>query len=574
MGVAASLNRSLQQLSRNVATTDNTLHTLQNEVTEQNDPSERAEGRIAAIETRLQRMFPTPTVQLTNGSFRNGTYRIRTPGYYLITEDVVFDPPKLTKPNILYPFPPYQLGFFCCISIECQDVILDLGGHTVAQSPKHALMQRFHALIELSSQPFNTGQGPSAFGNTNASAKNCLISNGYLGRSSHHGIHSSGAPENIVVRDLSIYDFEIAGVHLNGARNVHLQRLHLGPTTQQVPVMATFSHAVFAQSVVQKMNPLLTWRGKSPQEIGNDLTTAINQTVQEVLGGTPISNALFRNDGGMVDGNVYGIVIHGKGVVVGGFKEEVTDEAANQVSLTEICIEGVTSKPNTFKSMTLTGENNDNYGSGGRVHTGPIGDVIDFNRIVGDRTQRYLPNVLSEAQFLCAKWSQGTARCSDAILHWAEHDDGVFAQILEAYPYECSRDAMDHVMKGNLGVFATNVQHLQIVNLILCDMENHGDPVTHPTTNVEDCNFRGTHLSGVVINAVQDVELTNVSINNLKSVHGPVCGIEIVGPSTVHTNNVQVSRLSPPGNRCAMMKTGSDATVTFGVGHQPAQLKE
>ena len=565
MGTVASVNRTISSMTKELRNSNQNIHEQIEE------PSANAEKRIASIVANLEARFPSPTLFLTNASFRNGTYRILKSGYYKLAEDIVFDPPELKKPNNLYSFPPYQLGFFAAITIESEGVILDLGGYTVSQSPRHALVQRFHAVIELSSQPFNARQGPSGFGDTNRSANKCLIKNGYLGRSSHHGIHSSGTPTDIVIQDLNIFDFEIAGVHLNGVKNAHLQRLHIGPNFQQVPVMATFSQAVFALTILRNMTADQTWRTKMPQKIAADLEGAIEKVKQEVLAGAPVSDPLFRNDSGLVDGNIYGIVVHGTGVVVGDFKEDTTEGAAEAVTITEVCIEGLKSKPNTVKSMTLTAqEDGENYGSGGRVHTGPIGDVVDFERIVGNGSNIYVPNPLSEAQFLSAKWSKGTARSSDAVLRWAEENIGSFSHILSRYPYDCSRDAMDHVMKGNFGCFASNVNNLDIVNLVLCDLENTGAHAVEKET----CTFRGNALSGIVIDAVQNVNIINTTVTNLKSTNGLVCGVEVLGTSRVHTENVEITRLSPAGNRCAMMKTGAHASVAFGSGHQPAQIKK
>ena len=58
----------------------------------------------------------------------------------------------------------YGIGFFATISVIASDVVINLNGHTLEQSEEHALLQRFHSLIELGSQPFIHGQGPHDFG--------------------------------------------------------------------------------------------------------------------------------------------------------------------------------------------------------------------------------------------------------------------------------------------------------------------------------------------------------------------------------------------------------------------------
>ena len=40
---------------------------------------------------------------------------------------------------------PYQLGFIAAVTIECDDVVFDLNGHTLEQSNVFYLQQRFSA---------------------------------------------------------------------------------------------------------------------------------------------------------------------------------------------------------------------------------------------------------------------------------------------------------------------------------------------------------------------------------------------------------------------------------------------
>ena len=54
----------------------------------------------------------------------------------------------------------YHLGFFAAITVESDDVILDLNGKSLKQSKLHNLQQRFYSHIELASAPFIPKQGP------------------------------------------------------------------------------------------------------------------------------------------------------------------------------------------------------------------------------------------------------------------------------------------------------------------------------------------------------------------------------------------------------------------------------
>ena len=81
------------------------------------------------------------------------------------TEDVVFSPnpennfqPTLQQiASGQYPVGAdgaYDLGFFAAITVECNDVVIDLNGHEIGMSEVFNLQQNFFAVIELNSSPF------------------------------------------------------------------------------------------------------------------------------------------------------------------------------------------------------------------------------------------------------------------------------------------------------------------------------------------------------------------------------------------------------------------------------------
>lgn len=554
----SAINNRISNLSRSLQVQNNNIKNINL------DPSKKGQQEAERIRKTLSSKFSNPTHHLNNALFKNGTYRIKTPGYYILDEDIIFDPPELETPTNLYPFPPYQLGFFAAITIETSNVILDLNGHCIRQSKRHALLQRFFANIELSSQPFNSGMGPSSFHSSMKAASTCWVKNGYLGLSSHHGFHNAGRLRDVLLEDLHIFDFEVAGIHLNGAHSVHLERIHIGPVRTDCNVNALFSQAVFAKRSVQELiGTGSKWRDREAIDIFQRLKAAIAATEQNILkGGTAYS--LFHNHTGLPDGNVYGIVIHGDGVVVGHLQEIPNEKRANHVTISEVCIEQLESVPMVFKALSFNKDDTDSYGSGGRVHTGPVGDVMEFSRIVSS-VGKYVPNVLSEAQFLCAKYNKRTAKAADKILQWAENDTDI-RPLLAEYPYDNTRDAMDHVMKGSFGLFVTNASNVVLAHVIVCDLTNKGE------NEVADSSFRGNDQSAIFVDGCTDVTLTHHSINSIHSSTGNACGIEIFGKSNLVSEEVKISRVSPMKKGCAMMKMDNRSKVIFQRGHQPARL--
>ena len=120
-----------------------------------------------------------------------GTYRIETCGTYKLTEDIIIHFNKPTQefsydngdsPNSPYMenlnwnptneqqesgkyfglnayWGAYTLGFPAAITVETDDVTIDLNGHELRMDREYYLQQRFFALILLSNKPFEAKQG-------------------------------------------------------------------------------------------------------------------------------------------------------------------------------------------------------------------------------------------------------------------------------------------------------------------------------------------------------------------------------------------------------------------------------
>ena len=156
-------------------------------------------------------------IELTQNDFTEGTVRITKPGIYILKENIIFNPNQsndfFPRMNQLEKFPmgnsgPFHLGFFAAITVESDNVMIDLNGKTIKQSALHNIEQRFYAHIELASSPFIPNQGPGDFGKTIKIPKNVCIMNGTLGLSSHHGIHGNKM-ENVVIHNVVFKDFEV-----------------------------------------------------------------------------------------------------------------------------------------------------------------------------------------------------------------------------------------------------------------------------------------------------------------------------------------------------------------------------
>lgn len=302
----------------------------------------------------------TTTALINSGDFDRGTYIIReSGGRYKLCEDISFKPnapPEGIPPGDPIPddiFHPdfstgeysknsYGLGFFAAISIEASNVTLDLNGFTLEQSPEHALMQRFFALIELASAPFIRNVGPAMFVGDNEPfkcASNLVIKGpGHLGRSSHHAIHGN-ANKNIVIRDLTFSDFEVAAVALNNVDDIVIRDCQILRNRHDIPVLGLFSAALFIRPYVKVLKdrdykmPILGVE-TSAAEVYDNLTASISNVYHDVINGGgfiskddhPLEHSLFDNPLRLIEGPAYAFLVHGNGPAVGGFGEGLSSD--------------------------------------------------------------------------------------------------------------------------------------------------------------------------------------------------------------------------------------------------------
>ena len=275
---------------------------------------------------------PRALIRLRNAHFANGTVRITKPGIYILQEDIQFNP---NESNDFFPtyaqiasgqYPmgaqgAYHLGFFAAITIETTGVILDLNSYTIKQSKLHNLEQRFYANIELASAPFIPNQGPATFSTVSnyVAANSALIRNGTLGVSSHHGIHGN-AMSNIVIDSVTIKEFEVAGIALNGATNSIINNITNKNASQKIPVLSTYSQSRFIRSFLSTLktnNPSasLTVDGstKSIDTIISDLNTALETTKIKIMENNSTTDSLFQNPTQLYDGNILWYCLKRKG---------------------------------------------------------------------------------------------------------------------------------------------------------------------------------------------------------------------------------------------------------------------
>jgi len=471
-------------------------------------------------------------IYLKQSDFDNGTYRITRSGYYVLSEDIVFHPnpdndfkptTQQFKDNI-YPVHPYRLGFFSAITIETFDVVLDLNGFSMSQSTQHNLRQRFFALIELANTPFIPKTGPADFGMDIDSATNVVVKNGVLGLSSHHGIHGNNN-EKILIHDLIIKDFEVAAISLNGGNHIYIKDNTIQGTNTNITSNAMLSQCLFGLpflKTIKEQYPdayLETIEGQlSIDTIIDNIELETNMFIQSQLNNDNTTyQGILKNVSGLLDGNVYGIVLNSNGPVIGKFKPLSATNTRNSF----VMIENTTITNILSDGLEIIGYGPNNTisdGSYGKDQlVGPVGDIIQFSDIVND-DGFYIGNTLTNMQLIINKYGdnkkeKGTSNVPIKLIEEIEKHEKPIHALLEdynMYPNK-ERDSMGHHMKGNAGVFISQGQHIILKKLTINNIINNG-----LSNNVS------SESSGILLSGSRHIAMLFNTINNIKSNTGNV----------------------------------------------------
>ena len=481
-------------------------------------------------------------INLRQQHFNSGTVRITKPGIYILRENITFEPnphndfmPLSSQmgPTGQYPAGAggaYHLGFFAAITIETNGVILDLNGKEIKQSKLHNLQQRFYANIELGSAPFIPSQGPVVEGfstdDTYNPGTNVLIKNGSLGLSSHHGIHGNLQGRSVILQDLIVENFEVAGIALNGASHSIFDGITIRNTNLDVKVLSAYSQARFIRPFLKDVSGI-THNGKTGSQILTALQNALDEARDAVrLGNVPLSS-LFGNqhstDG--YDGNVYGLLLNVNGVVVNDFitTRPATAVGNKYIYLQNIDISGIISRPVEIIAISAPPDTGGAYGGSRQV--GPFGDVLDI-KFVEDTSGKYTTDIskkiLTDAQLFIAKAKNagngtfGTTNISQSIVNWSEDTTKILTDVMNNsnYYFVKGGDSMGHSMKGNIGFFISAATNIEARGVTITNVESKGTSVGLNSDN--DANSaRGGNTRGIIITGSSTINLNSPTISGI-----------------------------------------------------------
>lgn len=476
--------------------------------------------------------------ELYQADFANGTYIVSQSGCYVLAENIEFNPAPWNDHRAT--FAPYnardafQLGFFAAILIEADDVALNLAGYTLNQSTAHALQQRFFSLIELSNSPFITGQGPVAFTTDEdfEAAQGVVVQNGHLGRSSHHGIHGN-SNGNVVLQDLTLTDYEVAAIALNGAKDLVIRRVTCLGTFQQIPVLATYSAARFLLPVAEtalgsSYTAVAHLRNLTAQVLSDVTATGhINASTH------PEAHALFANPTGLIDGNAYGILLNVQGVAVNGFvcQRETLRETFHHIVVTQVTVRHTVTGLKEVVAMHHIADD--------KIQRGPRGELLRIQDIMCPENGTYCGNALSDVQILLGQRELGTLQIDPIVSAWQATPGFSLTPFIANGTFDFFRngDAMFHVDKGAFGLRIAGGHHIFISDTTIQGVENRGTsgmivPLSGETeeeayyTNgsngghpgqVPNFGFMGGDARGLSIEASSKVQVSDVTVRDVHS---------------------------------------------------------
>ena len=478
--------------------------------------------------------------RLCQRDFDRGTVRITKPGHYILSEDIVFNP-NLENDGLPYAADtqysgrPFVLGFFAAITVECPDVCIDLNGHELRQGLAHSLLQSFYSHIELCNTPFIPKQGPADFSKFLRSAYRVVVKNGCLGLSSHHGIHGNGA-RKVLIENLRIRDFSVSPIALNGGGKVEIMGIDAGPNNQHIPVLGTYSAAVFAvraaESFIDEYRDNLTSSElMSLIKTNAELRENVKDVYREIMETGSTTDLLYRNKDGLLDGNAYGILIHPLGQAVGEFVSDVKN-TVNGLYIKDVKIHDIKNKVDEI--IALTG--------GKDVQRDATGAVFQFDVMstgTGPHNRYYKGSTLSQVQLAMAApiarmgIKYRTLSIDSATIEWALQGKSSGSYNMS---WKCNGDAMFHENKGVVGLRLDGVHDGYVHNVLISDIENLGH-----LGNTEYCGayryshdaqkvpgYNGADAIGINVSDSSALMLKDIDIRNITSLNGRARGLRIM----------------------------------------------
>lgn len=537
-------------------------------------------------------------IAVSNKDFYSGTYIIDKPGYYILTEDIIFNPNSpyskysdcicQSEPVILdnnfdwmptyeqskegrkYAHSSFFLGFYSAINVESSNVIIDLNNFSIRQHKLHALQQRFFQTIQLNNSPFIINQGPTkSFSDSGfIETENIIIKNGFIGLSSHYGIHGNNN-KNVVLDNLNITDFECGGVSFNHIQNLVMLNVNIFRNRKDTPVSANYSILRCAKLYLQKIDKNILenvyFNNESGVQILNNLLilerNIIENYIKEKYKKIITSNIrkdlkreikkYFVNQTGINEGStIVGCQITPKGVAIHGFTDNVCPNRENcligdfskNVYLINVVINDITANPEEI----IFGKSFE------KDINGCLGDKINIKNIVSNEGY-YRSGILNNSIFYIDKLSKmdldfkplTTINVPTWLSNWVygrkcsiKFKNLVIKEINKnqsSFYLVYGKDIMGHINKGSIALRMGGTHNINIKNVLIFNIHNIGKNTEFDSSfkdienkiqslsNIEEETgqwYIGANSTGVIFSSCKELNIKILRIHNISSTYG------------------------------------------------------
>jgi len=459
-------------------------------------------------------------IELWQSDFEEGTYRIQESGTYKIMEDIVLDfnagdtaDPSSGKswwpqkeqiddyPGAGTTRDAYYLGFIAGITIEVDDVVIDLNEHGISMSRALYYQQRFFSIISLKSVAFPLNQGPGFFGMEPKYANNVVIKNGAIGLSSHHGIHGH-FNSNVTIEKVHVHSFETHGIQMSHFQDLTIKNVEIGPSSTVAYLKGEYAYARWTVAQLERIMESGVYNDIFPVyfdsredglefvEIVDSLKSLMDIAFKYVIGEEEYDDDdedwlaakdLFINE----DGLPYGAVMYGLFLnlyFANVFTIHPSIKHANTANIEQLKIHGLHHKSVEYLRM-------DKYHSA--MYRNQFNAPLDAKRVLGGQiyegqdmvwgSVHYEGSPLTDASILLAMvtddWGeQGLIMMDSNYTNWAlgkhQWDDSTKA----GHPYlGCNNDRMAHVPKGVIGIRMDGADNVTFRDLEISDLREYSD---------------------------------------------------------------------------------------------------
>jgi len=218
----------------------------------------------------------------------------------------------------------------------------------------------------------------------------------------------------------------------------------------------------------------------------------------------------------MSEGNVYGIVLTSRGVIINDFKREKIGEGNENIFLENININDISSFPDEKIAVNDRFiKPNGAYGVSAMV--GPVGDILQYKLVQNGG------NSYTNAQICVAKFvKESRTNITKEFIEWCEGKTDFPGVLING------GDTMGHFMKGNIGLFISSGNNITCNNVSIDGIINKG--LGGMETENEYINeYLGNCSNGIIISGSDKIRLYNINIKNIISNSGYSCGINFIG---------------------------------------------